>query len=223
MIARVGLLLAVVATSGVSGAARVSAATPACAGGDAFSPGRDGLTLAGQMVKTQTFLRTRVYAVALYVSHDAVRELLGSHPRRPPMAAFYDDLITRDFDKEIVLRLLREVSEERIRSALRKRLEHADPARVEQLLSYFGPVESGTECTLRWAPGGTLEVMIGGVSYPPIPDRAFTEAVFGIWLGDQGSAHSAREKLVANLEPIRAALALAGPPSGSTAGRAPAR
>jgi hypothetical protein len=43
--------------------------------------------------------------------------------------------------------------------------------------------------------------MIGGVSYPPIPDRAFTEAVFGIWLGDQGSAHGAREKLVANLEP----------------------
>ncbi len=199
MISRVGLML------GMAMLALLNPAPAAAEGweGSTFALRRDGLTLAGDAVRTHTFLKIRVYAVALYVSDDALQGILQPHSGRPPTPALYEDLITRDFEKRIVLRLLRDVSEERIRSALQKKLQDADPTRVAQLLSYFGSVDSGTECELRWAPGGTLEVTIGGVSSPPIADRAFSEAVFGIWLGDQGSALRMREGLVTRLTSAR--------------------
>jgi len=170
-----------------------------------FPSRRGSLTLAGEMVKTRTFLKIRVYAVGLYVSDEALRGILLPHSGRAPTPALYHDLITRDFEKTIVLRLLRDVSAERIRSALGKHLEGADPTRVADLLSYFGAVDSGTEVALGWGRGGALEVTIGGVRRPPIEDRALSEAVFGIWLGEKGSARRSREDLVANLTSTGAA------------------
>jgi hypothetical protein len=217
MIARMGLVYAAAVPALLS----VGLAAAAEQQRSAFAPRRDGLTLMGEMVKTQTFLRIRVYALGFYVSDEALQGSLQPHLGRAPTPALYDDLIRRDFEKEIVLRPLRDISAERIRSALRNKLKDADPARVAQLLSYFGPVDSGAECTLRWAPGGALEVTTGGVANPPIADRAFAEAVFGIWLGDTSSALRSREKLVANLAYVRPAIQPAVAAPGLSAPGAP--
>jgi hypothetical protein len=52
---------------------------------------------------------------------------------------------------------------------------------------------------LRWAPGGTLETLMAGQAKPPIPDRAFTERLFGLYVGPTPIQEDIKAGIVARL------------------------
>lgn len=148
--------------------------------------GKDGeLTLTGTGLRTKTFLKVKVYAVGLYVADSALSGPLAAHKGKPKTAAFYKDLVWGDFPKEIRMSFVRDLSASQIQGAFRETLEGADKAKVEAFVSYFGDLKVGQEYLLRWAPGGTLEVTAAGAAKPPIADKNFAAAVFGIWLGEK--------------------------------------
>jgi len=86
-----------------------------------------------------------------------------------------------------------------MQEALRDALEKADKARTDQFVSYFGDIKTGEEYVLRWANGGTLETIAKGVPKPPIADKNFAAAVFGIWLGDEPIQDDIKRDLIAHI------------------------
>jgi hypothetical protein len=72
----------------------------------------------------------------------------------------------------------------------------ADSRLLAQFVSYFGTTRAGQECVLHWVPGGRLETTVGGLAKPPIPDKAFADAVFAIWLRDRPAEDPIRKQLV---------------------------
>ena len=115
--------------------------------------------------------------------------------------ALYQELVWGDFPKEIHLRLVRDVSASQMQEAIRDALEKADKARTDQFVSYFGDIKTGEEYVLRWAAGGTLETIAKGTPKPPIADKNFAAAVFGIWLGDEPVQDDIKRDLVARVPP----------------------
>jgi CheY-like chemotaxis protein len=132
-------------------------------------------------LRTKSFLKVKVYAIGLYVADSA---LAGSLKDKTG-PALYQELVWGDFPKEIHLRLVRDVSASQMQEAIRDALEKADKARTDEFVAYFGDIKTGEEYVLRWAPGGTLETLAKGTPKPPIADKNFAAAVFGIWLGDE--------------------------------------
>ncbi len=143
------------------------------------------LALTGVGLRTKSFLKVKVYAIGLYVADSALAGPLASHKGKPKTAAFYKNLLAGDFTKELRLQFLRDLTPDQIQSAFRETLVGADKARVEAFVSYFGELKAGQECVLRSTPGGTLETVVAGAAWLPIADKAFTTAVFSIWLGDK--------------------------------------
>ena len=93
-------------------------------------------------------------------------------------------LQTGDFKKELVLHFMRDLDAEKIQDAMRDALEKGtDPKVLDQFISYFPEVKVGERCTLRWAPGGTIETVMVGVEKPPIKDQAFAERLYGLYVG----------------------------------------
>jgi hypothetical protein len=152
--------------------------------GVAFPLQRDGMTLlgAGLRIKQIAFVKAKVYALGLYVSDAALSGALAKHKGQPASEALYQDLIWGDFPKQLVLRFTRDVSQDRIRSAMREGLQGADPKFTELFVSYFPEIREGQECVLRWGAGGVLETSIAGLNKGPINDKNFAAAVFGVWL-----------------------------------------
>jgi Chalcone isomerase-like len=164
--------------------------------GAAFAAKLGNMSLLGVGLRTKSFLRLKVYAIGLYVADSALSGPLRAHRDQPGSAAFYRDLIAGDFEKQIVLKPLRDLSAEQIQDAFRQHLPSVDPKRVDQFVAYFPGAKTGQECTLRWAPGGVLETNVAGLAKPPIADRAFSQAVFAIWLGDKPVEDLIRRRLV---------------------------
>jgi hypothetical protein len=106
-------------------------------------------------------------------------------------------MVWGDFAKEVHLHLVRDVSSSQMQEAIREALEHADKARVDAFVAYFGDIKTGEEYVLRWVPGGTLETIAKGAPRPPIADKNFAAAVFGIWLGDEPIQEDIKRDLVA--------------------------
>jgi hypothetical protein len=75
-------------------------------------------------------------------------------------------------------------------------MRSVDRALLNQFVSYFARTKAGQECVLRWVPGGILETSVGGVAKLPIPDKAFAQAVFTIWLSDKPDHDQIRKRLV---------------------------
>lgn len=153
--------------------------------GAKFAPKSGDLTLTGVGLRTKTFLKVKVYAIGLYVADVALAGPLAAHKGKAKTATFYKDLLAGDFPKELRLQFLRDLSAEQIQGAFRETLAGADKAKVEAFVSYFGELKTGQECVLHHAPGGTLETQVAGAARLPIADKAFTAAVFSIWLGDK--------------------------------------
>jgi hypothetical protein len=118
------------------------------------------------------------------------------HKGKLETKAFYADLVTGDFDKQIVLKLVRDLSAEQIQGAFRTNMLSVDRTLLERFVSYFTEAKAGHECVLRWLPGGVLETSVGGVVKLPISDRAFSQAVFAIWLGERPREDQIRRRLV---------------------------
>jgi hypothetical protein len=143
------------------------------------------MSLLGVGLRTKTFMKVKVYAAGLYVADSALAGPLAAHKGKLGTPAFYKDLVWGDFDKQIVMKFTRDLSASQIQGAFRETLESAEKARVDAFVGYFGDIKSGQEATIHWAPGGTLEVTVSGLGKPPIADKNFAAAVFGIWLGEK--------------------------------------
>jgi Chalcone isomerase-like len=154
------------------------------------------MSLLGVGLRTKTFLKFKVYALGLYVADSALSGPLTVHRGKVGTSAFYQDLIAGDFEKQFVLKLVRDLSAEQIRGTFRSHMPSADPKLLDQFVSYFGATKAGQECVLRWVPGGRLEATVGGVAKPPIADKAFADAVFAIWLGDRPAEDPIRKQVV---------------------------
>ena len=149
-------------------------------------------TLLGVGLRTKTILKVKVYAIGLYVADAAIAGSLKGKVG----ADLYRELVWGDFPKEVHLRLVRDVSASQMQDSIREALERAARPRVDAFVAYFGDIKTGQEYVLRWAPGGTLETVANGVAKPPIADKDFAAAVFGIWLGDEPIQEDVKRELV---------------------------
>jgi hypothetical protein len=152
--------------------------------GIAFPVKKDDMTLLGGGLRVKKIVFTfKAYAVGFYVSDEAIAGPLAAFKGKTTSPEFYQALQTGDFEKELVLRFMRNLSQGRIQGAMRESLEGADPKELDQFVSYFPELKEGEEAVLRWAPGGTLETVMAGQAKPPIADRKFSERLFGLYLG----------------------------------------
>lgn len=168
--------------------------------------GSETLLGVGLRVKKVAFVKAKVYVVAFYVSDAALAGPLAAHKGKTTTPEFFEDLVWGDFDKALTLRFVRNLGRDQIRNGMREALAgRADAKLLEQFVGYFPELKDGQECTLRWHPGGSLEVTMAGEARPPIADKAFAAAVFGRYLGEQPLQDDIKRGLVS-----RAAEALAG-------------
>ena len=176
-------LIAVAAVVGLASAASAQTWTEPKSG-VAFPVKKDDTTLLGAGLRVKKIVFAfRAYAVALYASDAAIAGPLAAFKGKTTSPEFYQALQTGDFKKELVLKFLRNLSQDRIQGAMRESLEGADPKLLDQFVSYFPELKEGQEAVLRWAPGGTLETVMAGQAKPPIADRKFAERLFGLYLG----------------------------------------
>jgi hypothetical protein len=164
--------------------------------GVSFPTKVDHMSLLGVGLRTKTFLRFKVYALGLYVADSALSGPLAVHRKKLGTSAFYRDIVVGDFDKQFVLKLVRDLSADQIQGNFRSHLTAADPKLTEQLVSYFGATKAGQDCVLRWVPGAGLETTVGGVIKAPITDKRFADEVFAIWLRDRPEEDLMRRQLI---------------------------
>lgn len=155
-----------------------------------------GMSLLGVGLRTKTFLKFKVYALGLYAADSALTGPLAVHKGNAGSSAFYRDLTTGDFEKEFVLKLIRDLSAEQIQGTFRSYMVSADKQLLDQFVSYFSASQAGQECILHWVPGRGLQTIVAGVAKPPIADKAFADQVFAIWLRDRPREDPIREQLV---------------------------
>ncbi|HVQ30802.1 MAG TPA: chalcone isomerase family protein [Vicinamibacteria bacterium] len=170
--------------------------------GATFATKVGDMSLLGVGLRTKTFLKFKVYALGLYVSDAALAGPLALHKRRLGTSAFYRELVVGDFEKQFVLKLVRDLSAEQIQGTFRSHMPAADPKLLDQFVSYFGATKAGEECELHWIPGGRLETTVGGVVKPPIADKAFADAVFAIWLRDRPEEDPIRKQVVSRAKEL---------------------
>ena len=161
-----------------------------------FPVKQDGMTLLGVGVRTKTFLKVKVYAAGFYVADAALAGPLAVHRGRTGTPQFYRDLVWGDFPKAIVMKFVRDTTAAQIRDAFYEALPSVDRARLDLFASHFGTPRNGQTVVLRWAPGGVLETTAAGEAKPPIADKAFAAAVFGIWLGEKPIQEDIKRDLV---------------------------
>jgi hypothetical protein len=152
--------------------------------GVAFPIKKDGMTLLGGGLRVKKILFTfKAYAIAFYVSDEALAGPLAAYKGKTTSPAFYSALQTGDFKKEVVLHFMRNLSQGRIQEAMRESLAGADAKILDQFISYFPQVAEGQTCELRYLPGGTLEAVMAGQAKAPIKDKKFADQLFGLYVG----------------------------------------
>ena len=148
----------------------------------------------GLRVKKVAFVTAKVYAVGLYVADSALSGPLAAYKGKTDSPDFYKELVSGDFEKQIVMKFTRDLSADQIRGGFRETL--AGTSKLDLFVGYFGDTKQGQECLLTWKPGGILETKVTGLNRPPINDKAFASAVFGIWLGDKPIQEDIKKGLV---------------------------
>lgn len=152
--------------------------------GARFAARHGDLSLLGVGLRTRTLFQVKVYAIGLYVADTALAGPLAAHKGKLDSPEFYRDLVWGDFDKQIIMKFVRDATRAQVQEAFRESLPRANTARMDVFASYMKDTKQGQEYALRWAPGGVLETSFAGQPNTPIPDKDFAAAVFGIWLGE---------------------------------------
>jgi chalcone isomerase-like protein len=150
-----------------------------------FTTRQADLSLLGVGVRTRSIFRVKVYAIGLYVADAALAGPLAVHKGKLDTPELYRDLVWGDFEKQINMKFVRDVTRAEVQEAFREALPRVNRARLDEFGSHFVDTRQGQEYVLRWAPGGVLETSFNGQPNTPIPDKDFTAAVFGIWLGER--------------------------------------
>jgi hypothetical protein len=148
-----------------------------------FTTRQADLSLLGVGVRTRSIFRVKVYAIALYVADTALAGPLAAHKGKLDSPEFYRDLVWGDFEKQVNMKFVRDVTRAEVQASFREALPQVNRARLDEFASHFVDTRQGQEYVLRWAPGGVLETSFAGQPNTPIADKDFTAAVFGIWLG----------------------------------------
>jgi hypothetical protein len=159
-----------------------------------FAAKVDDKSLLGAGLRKKMFFK--VYALGFYAADSAIAGPLTAYKGKTDSPAFYRELAQGDFSKQVTMKFLRDLSSSKIQEAMREALAGADKARVDAFVGYFPAITSGQECVLKWAPGGTLETVMAGQAKPPIADKAFAMAVFGIWLGEKPIQEDLKKAIV---------------------------
>jgi len=144
----------------------------------------EGMSLLGTGLRTRTMLNVKVYAIGLYADDAALKGPLAAFKGKTDGRDFAQQLVWGDFRRQVTMKFLRSVSADQIQGAFREVLK-ADAARTAAFVAYFPATKEGEEYTLRWEPGQGLLTTVAGLAKPPINDKDFAAAVFGIWLGDK--------------------------------------
>lgn len=154
---------------------------------------KDGDTsLLGVGLRTRSIAKVKVYAIGLYVADSALSGPLKGKAGTPEL---YRELVNGDFKKKVVLKFLRDLSTDQIRDAFRDALKAAG-SKTDVWVGYFNDVRTGQEAVIAWTPGVGLETRSAGLNKPPLNDKAFASAVFGIWLGDKPIQEDIKKDLV---------------------------
>jgi len=154
---------------------------------------KDGETsLLGVSLRTKTIAKVKVYAIGLYVADSAIS---GPLKNKSGTAELYTELQNGDFQKTVVMKFVRDVSTSQIRDAFHESLKGAGD-KTDTWINYFNDIRSGQECLISWVPGTGLVTKVAGVDKPPINEKAFASAVFGIWLGDKPVQENIKKELV---------------------------
>jgi hypothetical protein len=161
-----------------------------------FAPKMGPTSLLGLGVRTRMMGRVKVYAAGLYVADSALTGPLAPYKGQTSAPAFYQALVSGDFEKAIVLKFVRDVSTDQVRDAFRDSLKSANGAKVDLLLSYFNDTKNGQEYVFHVTPAGVLEIKVAGLNKVPIKDKAFSAAVFGIWMGEKPIQDELKKDLV---------------------------
>jgi hypothetical protein len=171
--------------------------------GTVFEVKKDGMTLLGAGLRVKKILFTfKAYAVALYVDDAALAGPLAAYKGKTTSPEFYRALQTGDFKKEVVLHFLRNLGQSRIQGAMRESLAGADPKLLDQFISYFPEVKEGQECILRQVAGGTLESIMAGQAKPAIANKAFTDRLFGLYVGEAPLQADIKADIVARAKDV---------------------
>jgi hypothetical protein len=80
---------------------------------------------------------------------------------------------------------------------MRESLAGADPKTLDQFVAYFPEVKEGEQCVLRYLPGGKLESIMAGQAKPVIENKAFTDKLFGLYVGPQPIQEDIKADVVA--------------------------
>ena len=161
-----------------------------------FAAKSGDMSLLGVGLRTKTMLKVKVYAIGLYVADSALAGPLAAHKGKPTTPALFDELVSGDFEKEVRLKFVRDVTASQIQEAFRESLAGATGSRVDQFVGYFPDTKVGQEYVLHYAPGGTLDVTAAGLKKVPIADKAFASRVFAIWLGPKPIQEEIKQGLV---------------------------
>jgi hypothetical protein len=154
----------------------------------------------GLRVKKITFIKVKVYAVGLYVSEAALKGPLAGYRDKPASPELFKLLQWGDFGKTLELQFVRDVGAHKVQEAMREALaEQTDPKTLDLFVSFFPEVRNGSECFLRWLPGGKLEATMLGERKPVIPSKDFAAAVFGLYVGDHPLQDDIRAGLISRL------------------------
>ena len=161
-----------------------------------FTTRQGDLSLLGVGVRTKSIFRIKVYTIGLYVADAALAGPLAVHKGKLGTPEFYRDLVWGDFEKQINMRFLRDVTREQVQQNFRESLPQVNPARLDVFASHMIAMKAGQEYVIRWAPGGILETSFGGQPNTPIADKDFAAAVFGIWLRETPIQEDIKRDLV---------------------------
>jgi len=170
--------------------------------GVTFPTNENAMTLLGVGLRTKTFLKVKVYAIGLYVSDEALTGPLAVHRGKPVTPQLYHDLVWGDFPKAVVMKFVRDTTASQIRDAFYEALPTIDHARLDLFASHFGTPRNGQKVIVRWGPGGAIETTTADGVKPPIADKAFAAAVFGIWLGEKPIQEDIKRDLVSRVPTV---------------------
>src|SRR5262249_12728872 len=110
-----------------------------------FAARVDDMTLLGVGLRTKTMLHVKVYAVGLYVPASAFSGPLAVHKGKTGTPAFYHDLVSGDFGKQIVMKFTRDLSASQIQDAFRETLANTAKSSLDLFVGFFGDIKSGQE------------------------------------------------------------------------------
>ena len=156
----------------------------------------------GLRVKKVALVSAKVYAIGLYVSTASLSGNLSQYKGKTASPEFYNELRSGDFEKQVNLVFTRDLSASQLQDGFREVLQNQDQSKVALFTGFFPDVKNNQQASMHWGPGGRLEVTIAGLKKVPIDDKAFTTAVFSIWLGDKPIQEDIKKGLVSRADQL---------------------